>query len=173
MRKTLAGLVFGTALLVVAMPCEAQRPFGGGISAGVSIPISDLSKSHETGYNAAAHVRINLPILPLTLRLEGFYNKLGARVEDIVGDPGFRIAGGNLDLIYTFGGMPIRPYVIGGAGFYNVKYIRGSSTDVGFNAGLGAKFRLARVGTFAEARLHMIRDERRFQFVPMTFGFEL
>jgi hypothetical protein len=174
-RQFPAGLLAGAVLLACATTGEAQRPLSFGVSAGAAIPVSDLSESHKTGFNAAAHIGFNVPVLPVTARLEGFYSSFPARAEDIVGlrDGGIRIAGATGNVVYSFSGLGVRPYIIAGAGVYNSSYIRGSTTDPGFNAGLGARFALAGFDAFAEARLHRISDDdRQFQFVPVTFGIE-
>ncbi|MEO6332529.1 MAG: outer membrane beta-barrel protein, partial [Gemmatimonadaceae bacterium] len=144
-----------------------------GLSAGASIPLSDLSDSHKVGYNAAAHLGINMPMSPVGFRLEGFYNKFAGQDLTVGSEPDVRIAGGNVNILYNFGGMGLRPYVIGGVGSYNVKRDGfDSSTDFGINAGVGANFRLAGFGTFVEARLHTISGDPQLQYVPITFGIE-
>lgn len=158
--------------MLVPAASRAQALFSAGISAGPSMPISDLSESHKIGYNAAAYVGLNIPVVPVSLQLEGFWSRFGPRAVGIVGGGRMRIAGGNLNLVYDFGGTGIRPYLIAGVGVYNSSYISGSRVNLGYNAGTGTKFQLAGFGTFVEARLHMLRDDRRFRFLPVTFGVE-
>ncbi len=162
-RRVLARLIAGAALLAHATEGEAQKTLGFGISAGAVIPVTDLSESHKTGFYAGGHIGFNVPVLPVAARLEGFYSNVPARAEDIVGlrDGGIRIAGAIANVVYGFGGLGVRPYVIAGAGAYNSSYVRGSTTDLGFNGGLGARFRLARLEAFTEARLHRISDGDR------------
>ena len=171
MRKILSAFVLGAAIVASASTAEAQRPFTVGLSAGASIPLSDLSDTHKVGYNAAAHLGINMPASAVGFRLEGFYNKFAAQ-DDLL-DSDRRIAGGNVNITYAFSGTGMRPYVIGGVGSYNVKDDGGpSSTEFGINAGVGAKFQLSGLGTFVEARLHTISGEPQLQFIPITFGIE-
>lgn len=173
MRKILSAFVVGAALVASASTAEAQRPFTVGLSAGASIPLSDLSDSHKVGYNAAAHLGINMPLSPIGFRLEGFYNNFAGQDEGVFTNEDVRIAGGNVNITYAFGGAGLRPYVIGGVGSYNVKTEDGPSrTDFGINAGVGAKFQLSGLGTFIEARLHTISGDPQLQFVPITFGIE-
>lgn len=172
MRRIIA-FVVGAALVVGASSAEAQRPFTIGLSAGASIPLSDLSDTHKVGYNAAAHLGINMPMSPVGFRLEGFYNKFAGQEEGPLTYADRQIAGGNVNITYAFGGVGMRPYVIGGVGSYNVKDDGGESrTDFGINAGVGAKFQLSGLGTFVEARLHTISGDPQLQFVPITFGIE-
>jgi opacity protein-like surface antigen len=173
MRRILSAFVVGAAVLAGASSAEAQRPVTIGLSAGASIPLSDLSDTHKVGYNAAAHLGINMPLSPVGFRFEGFYNNFAGQDEGVLPNRDKRIAGGNVNITYAFGGVGMRPYVIGGVGSYNVKE-EGleSRTDFGINAGFGAKFQLSGLGTFVEARLHTISGDPQLQFVPITFGIE-
>lgn len=173
MRRILSVLAVGAAMMAAASTAEAQRPLTIGLSGGAAIPLSDLSDSHKVGYNAAAHLGINMPASPVGFRLEGFYNKFAGQDEGVFRNEDIRVAGGNVNVLYNFGGVGLRPYVIGGVGSYNVKADGGqSSTDFGINAGVGAKFQLAGFGTFVEARLHTISGDPELQYVPITFGIE-
>ena len=173
MRKILSAFVLGAASVASASTAEAQRPFTVGLSAGASLPLSDLSDSHKVGYNAAAHLGINMPASAVGFRLEGFYNKFAGQDLTVGSVPDLRVAGGNVNITYAFGGTGMRPYVIGGVGSYNIKPDGGSSsTEFGINAGVGAKFQLSGLGTFVEARLHTISGDPQLQFVPITFGIE-
>lgn len=174
-HNVFAGLLLAASILTFPREGQAQRPFTAGLAAGAAIPVADLAESHRVGYHAAAHVGFRVPLVPVSVRVEGFYAMHGAKAKDIVGvhDGGIRILGGTANVVYGFRRVGARPYVIAGAGIYNQSYIRGSVTDLGFNGGVGARFQLAGVEIFAEARLHRISDDdRQFQFVPITFGIE-
>ena len=173
MRRILSAFVLGVALVASASTAEAQRPFTVGLSGGASIPLSDLSDTHKVGYNAAAHLGINMPASAVGFRLEGFYNKFAGQDEGVFTNEDVRIAGGNVNITYAFGGTGMLPYVIGGVGSDNIKPYGGTSrTEFGINAGVGAKFQLSGLGTFVEARLHTISGDPQLQFVPITFGIE-
>lgn len=173
MRKILSAFVVGAALVAGASTAEAQRPFTVGLSAGAAIPLSDLSKSNKAGYNAAAHLGISMPASPVGFRLEGFYNKFPGQARTGGSTPDMRIAGGSANITYAFGGMGMRPYVIGGVGSYNIKPTGAAArTEFGINAGVGAKFQMSSLGTFVEARLHTVSGSPQTQFVPITFGIE-
>src|SRR5688572_3720708 len=98
MRNILSAFVVGAALVVGASNAEAQRPFTVGLSAGASIPLSDLSDSHKVGYNGAAHLGINMPNSPVGFRLEGFYNKFAGQDEGVFTNEDLRIAGGHVNI---------------------------------------------------------------------------
>jgi hypothetical protein len=171
--KVVAGVVCA-AILLGGSNAEAQRPISVGISAGAVFPLADLRESHNVGHNVAAHLQLRLPRVPLALRVDGFWNVFTSRTPDIEVDGGrMRIAGGTANAVYELVGSRARPYLIAGVGAYNQKFARRTSIDYGFNAGVGGRFRLAGLNTFAEARFHRISGfDVQFQFIPVTVGIE-
>lgn len=165
-----SGLVAAAGLLLAANTAQAQGPLRVGVAAGVSVPISDLGDTHETGWNATGLVNYQFPASNAGVRFEAFYNGFSGKGSV----PNLRIAGGGVNLFYNLGGIGVRPYVIGGVGAYNKKLTGfDGETDIGFNAGLGAKLPLGTLNTFLEARLHSVSgDPEQWQFIPITFGIE-
>lgn len=168
-------------VLASAPVANAQRPFTIGLSVGPSLPAADFNDSHKVGINAAAHVGVKMPASSIGFRLEGFYNLFDnvdftcgfpCPVPEIPGQP-IRIAGAGASVIFDFIEGPAGPYVVGGAGAYNVKPERSDgSTDLGFNAGVGGRFRVAALRTFVEARMHTTRGDLKLHYVPVTVGIE-
>ena len=67
----------------------------------------------------------------------------------------------------------MRPYLIGGVGYYGQKPdVSGAKSvnDLGLNGGIGAAFQLSGFTTFVEARYHHIMSDVTTQFIPVTFG---
>lgn len=187
MRLPLSFLVAALGLLAsaVASPVRAQRPTVG-LSAGPSLPVSTLNESHEPGLNVAAHVSGRWQASAVGFRLEVFYNRFDNTVFSCVdtctvpgiSDRPVRVAGAAADVLFNFDQTGTGLYVIAGGGPYNVDVGRGeSSTNLGFNVGAGARFRLAQLGAFVEARFHTIAYEAggvdaKVEYVPITFGIE-
>ena len=172
MRRILSVATLAAALAVSAGVAQAQKPVSIGVSGGIAVPLSDLGDTHDMGYNGAAHLSFAMPASPLSFRAEGFYNNFSGK-DGTIPVPDMKIVGGAVNILYNFGGVGIRPYVIGGVGSYNVKLDGGnSSTELGINAGFGAKFMLGTLATFAEARLHTVSGDDQLQFIPVTFGIE-
>lgn len=167
--RIIPAAVAAAALVFMAQPAAAQNPMSVGISGGLSIPASNISDSHETGWNLSGGLNIGMPASALGFRFEGFYNSFQAKT----GSADLRIAGGGVNAFYDLGTGVIRPYVIGGVGAYNQKFTGGSSsTDLGINAGGGVKFALGGLTTYVEARLHSVSGDPQRQFVPIVFGVE-
>lgn len=173
----------GCALLAgIATTAQAQRPFTLGLAVGPSLPASDFNETHKIGINVAGHVGVRVPASAWGFRFEGFYNLFdntdfvapnSDMIPAIVNRP-VRIVGGDANLVYDFSpAMGAGPYVMGGVGAYNVEP-EGSdgSTDLGLNAGVGARFRMAAVGAFIETRFHATRGDLKLQYIPVTFGIE-
>lgn len=173
-NRILTGVALAAVLMVSAQSVEAQRPVTVGLAAGLSAPIGDFADSHKMGWNATGSLGFNFPASAVGVRFEGFYNSFEGEDDGILSNPKATIAGATANALYHLGGQTVRPYVIGGVGAYNSKIEGGrSETDFGINAGLGFKFGLGTLTTFAEARLHTVSaDPEDFQFIPVTFGIE-
>lgn len=175
-----------TSLALAAPAAQAQlgavNPFSFGVSGGLSVPTGDFSDAFGTGYNVDAFVGVRVPTLPVSLRIEGGYQEFGLKgsVKDqlrnanLRGDVKARIISGTANLVYTFAppASVVRPYLIGGAGVYNLR-TRGtgdvgnvldellgtreeSTTRLGVNGGVGVEVPLSGISVFGEARVHTI-----------------
>ncbi len=174
MRRIWIGLAVAAASLTGAqLLAQAPKPFTIGIAGGAAIPLGDLADVYNTGYNGTVSLGLSSLGTPLGIRFEGMYNKLFGR-DDVGNPPDARIVAGTANLVYALPGVGIRPYLIGGAGYYGLKpdvpNIE-SENKLGLNGGIGAMFPLSGFNTFVEARLHHVfTDVSSTQFVPVTFG---
>ncbi len=174
MRRIWIGLVVaGVSLAGAQLSAQSARPFTIGIAGGAAIPLGDLADLYNTGYNGTVSLGLSSLGTPLGLRLEGMYNKVFGR-DDVGNPPDARIVAGTANLVYGLPGVGIRPYLIGGAGYYGLKPDvdnLASENKLGLNGGIGAMFPLSGFNTFVEARLHHVfTDVSSTQFVPVTFG---
>lgn len=73
----------------------------------------------------------------------------------------------------------VKPYFIGGAGFYRLDFSARSvfgrfddtEEEFGWNASGGISFGIGRINLFVEARYHSVNTEgERFTFVPVSVG---
>ena len=174
MRRIWIGLVVaGVSLTGAQLSAQAAKPLTVGIAGGAAIPLGDLADLYNTGYNGTVSLGLSSLGTPLGLRFEGMYNKVLGR-DDVGNPPDARIVAGTANLVYGLPGVGIRPYLIGGAGYYGLKpdvdNIE-SENKLGLNGGIGAMFPLSGFNTFVEARLHHVfTDVSSTQFVPVTFG---
>jgi opacity protein-like surface antigen len=173
MNSRILGMVAGLlALGLVAGDAQAQRRATVGIAAGATVPMGDLGDATELGFHVLGTVGIGgTAASPAGFRLDGMYNALGGKDDG----PDFRILSLTGNVLFSFPGeSSVTPYIIGGAGVYNAKAdVSGvdSETDLGINAGVGARFALSGFSTFAELRYHNVfSDPDSYSFIPLTFG---
>ncbi len=159
----------------VQLSAQSPKPVSIGIAGGAAIPIGDFSNSFNTGYNGTVSLGLSSYGSPLGLRFEGMYNKFLARNDiGIRNPPDARIIAGTANLVYSLPGQGIRPYLIGGVGYYSSKLdVPGisSTNKFGVNGGIGALFPLSGFNAFVEGRFHDVFTEgNSTEFIPVTFG---
>jgi len=122
--------------------------------------------------------------MPVSFRVDGMWNQLSGKTLEGATEalPSVRTMALTANAAYTLPGVAVRPYVIGGVGMYSSKAdVDGaeSSSDFGLNGGVGVRFALGGLSTFAEARFHniFVKDElsgekANVQFSPITFGIQ-
>ena len=166
-------VVAGVSLAGAQLSAQSAKPLTIGLAGGAAIPLGDLADLYNTGYNGTVSLGLSSFGSPIGLRFEGMYNKILGR-DDVGNPPDARIVAGTANLVYALPGVGIRPYLIGGAGYYGLKpdvdNIE-SENKLGLNGGIGAMFPLSGFNAFIEARLHHVfTDVSSTQFVPVTFG---
>ena len=177
MKRSLFLAIAAIALVAAPRVSHAQlgvlKPFQLGVAGGGSLPMSDLSNTSKTGYNGTVALGINLPIIPVGLRVDGAYNAFSAKVA---GGAKLHVMSATGNIVY---GLPIpglSPYLIGGAGIYMPTVTApglASTTEhhFGWNAGAGVNLPLSGFKAFVEARYNRISaNGAKMEFVPVTFG---
>jgi hypothetical protein len=148
-----------------------------GIGAGLLLPLSDYKTGDKTGWIAGADVTYWLTGGMLGLRAEGSYSQT-SEASGVTAHT-TKMFGGMASVVYGFGkgGDPIRPYVLGGLGFYNVKVdvsgVSASSTKIGFGGGAGAAFKVGAGGTriFVEAKYVYLKvNGANLSSIPIRAG---
>jgi opacity protein-like surface antigen len=183
-RLTIVTLAFG-GLALLPIAAKAQSGFGQratvGIFGGVTIPRSDFSIETKLGAHAGALAKMRLYRL-FDLRVDGAWNKFGeknipqaegvnATVESYA-----KVIFGTANVVLNLGpdsssypgDNSVSPYIMAGAGGYNVDYGAECSgqctgfsppetkTHLGLNAGFGANATFGILKPFIEARYHRI-----------------
>lgn len=175
MRKIWIGLASAAVLLTGAqLSAQAMKPVTLGVAAGAAIPIGDFADAYNTGYNGTIGLGLSSVGSPIGLRFEGMYNKFLGRNDIGVNQPDARVVAGTANLVYSLPGQGIRPYLIGGGGYYGLKVDRTNAESVnkfGINGGIGAMFPLSGFNTYLEARIHNVfTDVSSTRFIPVTVG---
>jgi hypothetical protein len=180
-RSTLTAAILATTLAVApAGALRAQGLLSAGLGGGVALPLSTFSDEVVPGFRVLGTVALGVPLLPLGLRLDAAYDRFDVE-RALEGAP---VSAGAPQVFYVTlnptyrlpsAGAPITPYLIGGAGSYNVGCAGGlsceSATNFGWNGGAGFRFRLWGLGAFAEARYHRVSASGgSLQYVPVIAG---
>jgi hypothetical protein len=177
LKRSLFLAIATIALVAVPRVSHAQlgviKPFQLGIAGGGSLPMSNLSTSNSTGYNGTVAMAINLPLIPVGLRVDGAYNAFGAKAS---GGAKYHVASATGNVVWGLPMIGVSPYLIGGAGLYMstvtpTGIAAVTSNNFGWNAGAGVKLPLSVFKAFVEARYnHISANGGSLEFVPVTVG---
>ncbi|MDQ6768985.1 MAG: hypothetical protein M3Z54_03245, partial [Gemmatimonadota bacterium] len=119
MKRTLYLAIAAIALVAAPRVSHAQlgalKPFQLGVAGGGSLPMSDLSKGNNTGYNGTVALGINLPFIPVGLRVDGAYNAFGSKAA---GGAKLHVMSATGNVVWGLPSIGVSPYLIGGAGLY-------------------------------------------------------
>lgn len=152
---------------------QGDSQFAWGAMAGVAVPANDLAKDHDAGVNAGITLGIGGVGQLLGIRLDGMYNRFGAKSGTTAGST--RIVGATANLVTNVFGTADRLYLTAGVGGYGIRTgVAGvkAVNDFGVNGGLGLWLPFA--NAFIEARYHhfyrALTNKRPAVFVPVTLG---
>jgi hypothetical protein len=139
------------------------------------------------GYNIVGGLSVAMPLLPVSIRIEGMYNSFSTLLSVYQ----TRVYSATANGVYTFPLIPIiHPYLVGGGGYYhmtgqgfNPQASPGNPTEIqylmngfGVNGGLGIRSGFGMFGFFAEWRYHYVFASPQntpgghTSFAPFTFG---
>ena len=163
--------VIARAQMGAAQPTEGWR-FGIGV--GPTLPMGDYGKVDKLGFHGLFLVQMPIQHSPIHLRADLMFSQTSHKSS--FGPGNSRIIGGTVDALYHFGDRhaSMRPYILGGLGYFNVKESTSgiSESKIGFGLGGGALFGLgASMHGFLEARYMSISTSGGSTgFIPITFG---
>jgi len=163
-------VVTALALTLPAGDAAAQLRFA--VAGGPSFPLGALNDGYNTGWHAQASAGLSIPLLPISVRADGAYNRFPGAT-----DGHFQVISGTINGIVSIPSILITPYFIGGLGFYSTKIsdapatVDGESSDIGANVGAGVRLGLPFLSIFAEARLHNVFSEGdAVRLAPLSVG---
>ncbi len=170
-QTVLSALALAAAMVVPWSAASAQRPapvrFGG--TAGLDIPLSDLSRQAQTGLMIGAFLTGTPQGWPAALRGELSYSSFPGALDR----PSQHVTGFTLNAILPASSDESAPYVLGGVGLYNTGSVAGrpSENDAGVDIGVGYCWRRPGVSYFAEARItDVAHTGASRQMLPIVFG---
>ena len=177
MRRLVAGLLVTGLMSAAAVPASAQARGYVGLGGGLSIPTGDFGDSFKMGWLGQLIAGITAPSGRFGGRIDGMYARHSL---DDVDEGSTTMLGANGDLVFSPGSADarVRPYLLGGVGFYNVKGEVGDVefdgvTDFAYNFGAGIRFGGGggRMSFFVEGRYISIQTEGSSTgFIPISVG---
>ncbi|MCU0650317.1 MAG: outer membrane beta-barrel protein [Gemmatimonadaceae bacterium] len=179
-RRLLAGVGVALALTGVAAPVHAQ--FSIGFAGGATTPSGSLSDRTDMGYNGMVALQASVPLIPFKIRADVHYNSFGGTsftnaLNQATEGTDSRVISGSLNAVLSLlpGPLPVKPYLIGGVGYYDTQFSGNSSSrKMGYNYGAGVKV----TKLFIEARVHSVQNttfnvangRTTSKFIPISVG---
>ena len=153
------------------------------IGGGSTLALGDFGDAFNNGPHGILGIAFQPRGFPLGIRIDGMFHRISGD-EDALGfdDVNTQVINGTANLVYSFSTSTetaIRPYLIGGGGFYNLKAVGDdvpdgleSDTELGVNAGAGFDYRAGEnIGIFLEGRFHLIfTEDDNTNVLPISLG---
>jgi hypothetical protein len=170
------------ASTLAAGAAQAQgNPIAFGIVAGASVPLGDFGDAAKVGWHAGGLLEWTGPTFPLGVRGEVVYHRFDSEVDDEVSLNVLTVTGNLVWMFPMSGPTTVRPYLIGGGGWYRVGCSDCGGLDSenkgGINVGAGIQVPLSGFTSIVEARWHMIfdsddsiADDSNSTFIPISVG---
>ncbi len=181
MRRSLSRVLLPSvvaALLAVPAALSAQVHFL--LAGGLSAPSGNFSNVVNSGYHGLVGLQFGVPLSPFSVRVTGEIDRFPARANllPLGGSSSGHstIADGSASAVFSFGGVGIvSPYVLAGLGVYRTSFSgtlgSGTSTDMGYHAGVGLNVGVLGIGLFAEARFVDIASSgSAIHYFPVSVG---
>lgn len=160
----------------LASSVGAQQSVHLGVGGGVAIPTGQLDSLYSPGPGGLVTLAFGPPDAPMGLRLDYQYAGLRGKTVGGQGVPNTHFSSVTANLVMAFRVGYVKPYLIGGAGWYPVRLPGDTKrhNDTGYNGGAGIGFPIpfTNVGAFIEARYHDVNrsNASSYHFIPVTFG---
>jgi len=161
--------LFATPVLYAqqAQPTEGVR-FG--LGGGLILPVGNYADVDKAGWHVMGLIQLPISESPIHLRFDALYGSTSHKSG--LGSGSTKLTGGTADLLYHLGDRrsSVRPYVMGGLGFFNVSD-GSSTTKFAFGLGGGILFGVGTMHAFLESRYMSIQTSgSSLTFLPITLG---
>ena len=154
-----------------ALQAQHAQPTEGisfGLGGGLILPTGDYGTTDKSGWHLLGLIQLPISQSPIHLRFDAMYGSTSHKI----GAGSTKLTGATADLLYHVGerASSVRPYVLGGLGFFNVS--DGTSTSkFAFGLGGGILFGVGGMHAFLEGRYMSIQASgASLNFLPITVG---
>ena len=161
------GLCAAPALHAQAQPTEGIR-FG--VGGGLTLPMGTFGDFDKAGWNLVGLIQFPIAQSPIHLRFDAMYGQTSHKSP---ASGNTTLTGATADLLYHLGdrAAKVRPYVLGGLGFYNVDLGGTSESKLAFGFGGGILFGVGTMHAFLEGRYMSVQTSgSSTNFLPISVG---
>lgn len=174
-RYRLGSLVLALGLCAAPMLHAQSQPTEGirfGVGGGLTLPMGNYADVDKAGWHLLGLIQFPISHSPIHLRFDAMYGQTSHKSG--FGSGNTTLTGATGDLLYHLGepAAKVRPYVLGGLGFYNVDFGGGSSqSKLAFGFGGGILFGVGTMHAFLEGRYMSVQTSgSSLNFVPISLG---
>jgi len=163
------------ALVILPASVSAQSRTALAIAAGPSIPTGRLRNTQQTGTDLNIGLIRGSDDSPVGLRFDFGYDKLKGKTVNGVTQPERRTVSGTANVVLSFAGYSMKPYVLAGVGGFRMTShpsVAQEKTKFGFDFGLGVTIPIATKAFFIEGRLNSISQQnaKPIRYAPIVVG---
>lgn len=164
------------ASLTFPILAAAQSRTAIAIAGGASVPIGRLGDTQISGTDFTAGLIRGSDNIPVGVRLDASYGRLRGKNVGGTTQPTRRTASGTANLVFSFSGYSLKPYVLAGVGGFKMTPTpptADSKIRFGFDFGFGITVPVAGKAAFVESRVNSIsqRNAKPLRYVPIVLGF--
>jgi hypothetical protein len=174
MRSLLVLTIVGSLTFPILAPAQSRTAIA--VAGGTSLPIGRLGDTQISGTDFTAGLIRGSDEIPVGLRLDAAYGRLRGKNIGGTTQPAIRTASGTANIVFSFSGYSLKPYVLAGVGGFKMTSTSPSSDSkirFGFDFGFGVTVPVAGKAAFVETRLNSIsqRNAKPLRYLPIVLGF--
>jgi outer membrane protein with beta-barrel domain len=172
-RYQFGSLVFALGLCAAPVLQAQHQPTEGirfGVGGGLTLPMGTFGDIDKSGWNLVGLIQLPISHSPIHLRFDAMYGQTSHKSP---ASGNTTLTGATADLLYHLGDhmAKVRPYVLGGLGFYNVDGGGGSESKLAFGFGGGILFGVGTMHAFLEGRYMSVQTSgSSLNFLPISLG---
>jgi outer membrane protein with beta-barrel domain len=175
-RVQLGSLVVALALCGAPVLRAQSQPTEGirfGVGGGLTLPMGNYGDVDKAGWNLVGLIQFPISHSPIHFRADAMYGQTSHKSG--LGSGNTTLTGATADLLYHLGdrAAKVRPYILGGLGFYNVDFGGTSSSEskLAFGLGGGILFGVGTMHAFLEGRYMSVQTSgSSINFLPISLG---
>jgi len=170
----LGSLVVALAVCAAPVLHAQSQPTEGirfGVGGGLTLPMGNYADFDKAGWHLLGLIQVPISHSPVHFRADAMYGQTSHKSG--LGSGNTTLTGATADLLYHLGdrAAKVRPYVLGGLGFYSVDVGGASESKLAFGFGGGILFGVGTMHAFLEGRYMSVQTSgSSLNFLPISLG---